>query len=276
MRLFRVCGCKVTTDFWFVQIFFEKSSQLFFGGNLWMRQASEPQRLSDCCNKMAITYVSSYEYLLNIKTMKMKILAVTAMAAAFMTSCGPDRAQVDAVDPSTIVEKIRTCDNDDSLRIYVDAANDYAAKLASENKLDSAKIFLDEVKPVVEKKDSKLLSTFKSVEGVIAGAAESVGEFADTTYSNVKEGVTDAAEKVGDKAEEVKDKAVEAVKDKAEEVKGKAVEKGGKAVEAVKDKTNEIVDKGVDKGGKIVNAVKDKTKEIVDKGVDKTKDVVGK
>lgn len=184
-----------------------------------------------------------------MKKLLMAAMVAVAAAGALGYSCSADRSKVDEINPATLAEKIRNCTNDDSLKLYVDAAKDYASRLASENKLDSARLYLAEIVPEVTKKDPKLADNFKSVEGVIEGAANSAdstlsalgdkaGEAADSVVSKTKEAASAVADKAGDLKDAAVDKAKElkdAAADKAKQVKDEASEAGKNAADKAKE-----------------------------------------
>lgn len=167
-------------------------------------------------------------------------------AIAVVASCSADRAKVEQINPVDLSVKIRNCTSDDSLKLYVAAAKDYAARLASENKLDSARLYLDAVIPEVKKKNPSLAESFKSVEGVIAGAAGQVAEKVDSV-----------ADKGGEKLDSAAAKGKQAVKD---------------AAEATADKARELTDKAVDAGKDVVKKVGD----VADEGAEKARELLGK
>lgn len=176
--------------------------------------------------------------------MKKLLLAAVVVSASLFAACSNDRAKVDEINPQDLATKIQNCNNPDSLKLYVQAAKDYAAKLADENKLDSAQAYLNAVLPEVDKKDPSLAEQFKSVEGVIKAAADS------------------AVQKGKDAAAEAASEAVDATKEKAGEVAEAATEAG-----------KEAVDKAGEAGKKAVDNVKDKASEAAQKGVDKAKEL---
>lgn len=181
--------------------------------------------------------------------MKSTVLTVSAIAALMLgCSCSAERAQQ---SEKSLAEKIESTSNPDSLRMYVNEANAYIEKLTKEGKVEEAQAYLDEIKPVVEKKAPALVPSFVSTALGIAEekARQSAAEFAD---------------KAGDAVDNVKDTAGDAV-DKAKDAANDAVNKAKDKANEAADKANDAVNKAKDKATDAVNKAKDKANDAADK-----------
>lgn len=181
--------------------------------------------------------------------MKTTVLTVSAIAALMLgSSCSAERAQQ---SEKSLAEKIESTSNPDSLRMYVSEANAYIEKLTKEGKVDEAQAYLDEIKPVVEKKAPALVPSFVTTSLGIAEekARQSAAEFADKAgdaVDNVKDAAGNAVNKAKDAAGDAVDKAKDAANDAVNKAKDKANEAADKANDAVnkaKDKANDAANK---------------------------------
>lgn len=166
--------------------------------------------------------------------MKKLFLSLAVLAAVTMVSCGSSEKKAQD-EGAAIKAKIENCTNPDSLKIYVQQAQDYAAKLVSEGKDEAANAYLQEVAPAVEAKDAAAASVFTQLEqkadSAVVAAKDAAKEIADSASSKVeaaKDATKDAVEAAKDKASDVASSA----KDKASEVAGNAAD----AVKAGADK----------------------------------------
>lgn len=177
--------------------------------------------------------------------MKKLILSFAVLATLAATSCGTSVKK--AEDEGAVIKaKIENCTNPDSLKIYVQQAKDYAAKLVKDGDDSAAKAYLSEVAPVVQAKDP-------SAAGVFLGLKAE----ADSALTTAKNAVDSAATKTG---EAVKG-AVDATKDKAAEVGNAVSDKASEVGNAVADKASDV---------------KQKTADAVQAGADKVKEALGK
>jgi len=177
--------------------------------------------------------------------MKKLILSFAVLATLAATSCGTSVKK--AEDEGAVIKaKIENCTNPDSLKIYVQQAKDYAAKLVKDGDDSAAKAYLSEVAPVVQAKDP-------SAAGVFSGLKAE----ADSALTTAKNAVDSAATKTG---EAVKG-AVDATKDKAAEVGNAVSDKASEVGNAVADKASDV---------------KQKTADAVQAGADKVKEALGK
>ncbi len=152
--------------------------------------------------------------------MKKLILSFAVLATLAATSCGTSVKK--AEDEGAVIKaKIENCTNPDSLKIYVQQAKDYAAKLVKDGDDSAAQAYLSEVAPVVQAKDP-------SAAGVFSGLKAE----ADSALTTAKNAVDSAATKTG---EAVKG-AVDATKDKAAEVGNAVSDKASEVGNAVADK----------------------------------------
>lgn len=165
--------------------------------------------------------------------MKKSLFGIALLAALAMSSCG-NRAKVEKVEqnPQQLVAKIENCSNPDSLKIYVEAARDYASKLADENKLDSAQAYINCILPIVEKKDPSMVDSFKSVEGVLKAAEQ----------NGVTKAKTEAGEAVDSAISAVKNKATQTVEDSKEAINNAIENATVKTANAVKESADKVTD----------------------------------
>lgn len=159
--------------------------------------------------------------------MKKLFFAALVALMATMTSCSGTKQAEDK--GAELKSKIENCTDPDSLKLYVEQAQEYAQKLIAEGKDKEAQAYLDEVTPAVNAKNPSLISVLKAQ--------------ADSVATDLKEAASDAVEGTEAKAGEVKDsiaskgaKAVDAAKDAA---KGAASEAAG----AVSDAAQKGADK---------------------------------
>lgn len=164
-----------------------------------------------------------------MKKLFLSIAVVATLAAA--TSCSPSAAKAED-EGAAIKAKIENCSDPDSLRIYVQKAQDYAAKLVKKGDDKAAQAYLDEVAPVIEQKDPSAADVFK---GLVNKADSAVTAAADS-----------AAVKAQEKAEEVKDKAAEAASKTADKISDAAnagKEKAADAIQSAADKAKSALGK---------------------------------
>lgn len=172
--------------------------------------------------------------------MKKLVFSLLAIAAVVVTSCSSKTTDAEAQDEGAVIKaKIENCSDPDSLKIYVQQAKDYAAKLVKEGNDTAAQAYLDEVAPVVREKDPTAVSVFDQLEAK-----------ADSTVSAAVE-----------KADSLKDAAADAVKAKAEESK----EKASQALNDAKDKAADKVDEAKAKAADATQSAADKLKNAIGK-----------
>lgn len=163
--------------------------------------------------------------------MKSTVLTLSAIAALVLgCSCSAERAQK---SEKSLAEKIESTSNPDSLRMYVSEANAYIEKLTKEGKVDEAQKYLEEIKPVVEKKAPALVPSF--VPTALGIAEEKARQSATELADKAKDAANDAADKAGDAVDKAKDKANDAV--------NKAKDKATDAVNKAKDKATDAANK---------------------------------
>lgn len=152
--------------------------------------------------------------------MKKLFFSSLAVAAVLVTSCSSKTTEKEATDEGAAIKaKIENCSDPDSLKIYVQQAKDYAAKLVKEGNDTAAHAYLNEVAPVVQTKDPTAVNIFDQLEAK-----------ADSTVSSVAE-----------KADSLKDKAADAAKTAVENGKEKA------AAKTAKQKTADAAQSAADK-----------------------------
>ena len=182
--------------------------------------------------------------------MKKLILSVAVVAAMSLASCGTSTKE--AQDKGVLLKaKIENCTNPDSLKLYVKQAKDYAGKLAAEGNTAAAKAYIDEVIPVVEKKDPSASAALKGAccraESDVKAAAKQVADTTSQAVDSIKSAVAnkaaDVKKSVGNAVEQTKED-VSAAADKAKQKVGDAAEKTGDAVQKAAEKTKKAL--GVD------------------------------
>ncbi len=175
-------------------------------------------------------------------------LAIAAMAIGSLTSCGSKAAREGSDEGEALKAKIENCTNPDSLKMYVEQAQEYASKLEAEGKGVEAEAYLNKIAPVVKEKDPSVASYFEELK------------------TKAKEEVTEAKEKADSVASDVADKGAAAVD---------SVKNAGKnAVEATKKAGAAAVDGAKDKGAAAVEKGKEKVSDAAQKGADKVKDLL--
>lgn len=167
--------------------------------------------------------------------MKKLILSVAVLAALASVSCSSEKRAEDK--GAELKAKIENCTNPDSMKIYVQQAQEYADKLVKEGKDDAANAFMQEVVPVVQSKDPAAAASFAELR-----AKEAVDSLADAAKDKAKEVSDSVSAKVGDAKDAVKD-AASAAKDKATDVASAAKEKAADAVQQGADKLKDAISK---------------------------------
>lgn len=190
--------------------------------------------------------------------MKKTILSFAVLAAVGLASCQPS-AQNAEDEGAAIKAKIENCSDLDSLKIYVQQARDYAAKLENEGDDSAAKSYLDGIIPTVREKDATALSAFEGLKNV----AEDVIDAAKVETKAIGDDAKNAAENAVNGA-------VEAGKDKVEDAVNDAKGAANSAVQAGKDKADEAANKAK----KAADDAKKKAGDAVQKGADKLKDAL--
>lgn len=190
--------------------------------------------------------------------MKKLILSVAVVAAMSFASCGTSTKQAED-EGEMLRTKIENCKNPDSLKLYVKQAKEYAGKLVSQGNAAAAKAYLDEVTPVIEKKDP---SASAELKGVCCGADSKAKTLAKQVADSTSQAVDSVKDVVADKAGDVKSavgNAVEQTKEDVSSAADKAKEKVGNAAE----KTGDSVKKAAEKTGDAVQNAAEKTKKAL-------------
>lgn len=162
--------------------------------------------------------------------MKKLFLSVALVAAAMMVGCSAEKKAEDK--GAALKAKIENCSDPDSLKIYVQQAKDYAAKLEKEGNDTAAQAYLNEVAPVVRTKDPTAATLFDNLEAK-----------ADSTVSAAVEKV----DSLKDKAADATKATVEAGKEKATEAAKEVTDKAAAAAETAKQKTADAAQSAADK-----------------------------
>ncbi len=203
--------------------------------------------------------------------MKKLILSVAIVAGAAMMACST--ADKTAEKASAMTSKIENCTNPDSLKAYVDQANEYVQTLVNSGKIKEAQEFMAKIEPVVKEKAPALAGTFTAVQAAIGKAADTAKETAADAAEQTKEAVSDS---IDSKVEAAKDAAADAVDNATDAVKDKASQatdavKG--AAEKVADKTTDVAKNVADKTTDVAKTVADKAGNAAQKTADKLKDL---
>ena len=119
---------------------------------------------------------------------KILFVAVVAMAATLASCSGTKQAEDKG---AALKAKIENCTNPDSLKLYVQQAQEYAQKLIAEGKDKEAQAYLDEVTPAVTAKDPSLVNVLKaqgdSVAADLKVAASAVADSASAKAGEIKD-----------------------------------------------------------------------------------------
>lgn len=181
--------------------------------------------------------------------MKKILFTVAVFAAITVAGCSTATEQEKKAE-KTLQDKIENCTNPDSMKVYVEQAKAYAAKLVAEGKPDEAKKYLEDLTPAIDKAEPSL----KQQWGDAVEAVKTV--------------TVSAADSVADKTAE----AVDSVKAKSSDVKAAVVNKA----EEAKGETKNVVDKVVDGTKNVAGKVKDGTVNTYEKVKDGTVDTYNK
>jgi hypothetical protein len=182
--------------------------------------------------------------------------AIAAVSAVALTSCGGSNnaaKEEETVDEGANIQAlIENCSNNDSLQVYAEQAQAYAAKLEAEGKTEEAQAYLQTLATVVEQKDP----TAVNIIDLLKSAAQAK---ANEVVTDVKEGVDESVDAVTDAAATAATSAAAAGKQTVDN-----------AVQAGKDK----VDATVQAGKSAVDNAAQKGKNAVDNATQKGKDAV--
>lgn len=176
--------------------------------------------------------------------MKKLLLSVAVLATLALASCGSSAKSAEDKG-AELKAKIENCTDPDSLKIYVQQAQEYAEQLVKEGKDQAAADYLNEVAPVLEAKQAQGVSILENIKNEADEAVEKAQEAADSVKAgvdNAVKGATEAVSDAKDKAaataaaavETAKDKATEAVSNAADATKAAADEAAQKAKDAAK------------------------------------------
>lgn len=197
-------------------------------------------------------------------------VAIVMLALGSLTSCGGNAAAKEGKDEGLVIkEKIENCTDPDSLKIYVQQAQEYASSLEAKGDGEAAKAYIDEVAPVIDKKDPEAASFFRKLKDAAQEEIAEIDSTAKAKAEELREKGGEAVDAVKDEASDVYEKGKGAVTDAAK----KTSDKAGDIYEAGKEKTKETVEKGKEKTKEAVEKGKEKTKEAVEKGKEKLKKI---
>ena len=196
--------------------------------------------------------------------MKKMVLAVMAVAAIGLTSCGNKTQQAEAVDSVAIVDSLAG-----------EAAQGVIDQLGAQLQAgDAGK--LQEIVTAAKEKIAELLKEnadkVKEVVGDNAAVAAAVTALTDIDPESV---ITGVLEKVGETATEAKDAAVDAAtgaKDAAVDAANKQVEAGKAAIE---QKANEVKDAAKKQAEETKEAAKKQANDAVDNAAKEVKKGLG-
>lgn len=172
--------------------------------------------------------------------MKKLILSVAVLATMVTVSCGSTEKRAED-EGAALKAKIENCTDPDSMKIYVQQAQEYADKLVKEGKDDAANSFMQEVVLAVQAKDPVAAASFAELQ-----AKEAVDSLAAAAKDKAQEVSDSVSAKVGDAKDAVKN-AAEVAKDKTAEAAAAAKEKTTEAAAAAKEKAANAVKDGADK-----------------------------
>ena len=214
--------------------------------------------------------------------MKKMVLAVMAVAAIGLTSCGNKTQQAEAVDSVAIVDSLAgeaaqgvidqlgaqlQAGDAGKLQEIVTAAKEKIAELLKENP-EVAKEYVAKVQTYLKENADKV----KEVVGENAAVAAAVTALTDIDPESV---ITGVLEKVGETATEAKDAAVDAAtgaKDAAVDAANKQVEAGKAAIE---QKANEVKDAAKKQAEETKEAAKKQANDAVDNAAKEVKKGLG-
>lgn len=186
-------------------------------------------------------------------------MAVALMTAGALTSCGSKAATEGADEGEALKVKIENCSDPDSLRMYVEQAQEYAQKLEAEGKGEEAEAYLNKLLPTVQEKDPSVASYFEDLKAKAKEEVTEVKNDVDSVANSAVEGVKEAGENV----KEAGENAVNAAKEAGANAVNSAKEKGAETVDAAKNAGSNAVEKG-----------KEKASDAVQKGADKVKNLL--
>lgn len=160
---------------------------------------------------------------------KILFVAVVAMAATLASCSGTKQAEDEG---AALKAKIENCTNPDSLKLYVQQAQEYAQKLIAEGKDKEAQAYLDEVTPAVTAKDPSLVNVLKaqgdSVAADLKEAASAVADSASAKAGEIKDSIASKGAKAVDAAKGAASNAADAVSDAAQKGADKVKDLVGK------------------------------------------------
>lgn len=186
-------------------------------------------------------------------------MAVALMTAGVLTSCG-SKAVTEATDEGEALKvKIENCTDPDSLKMYVEQAQEYAQKLEAEGKGEEAEAYLTTLLPTLQEKDPSVASYFEELKAKAKEEVKDAKEGVDSLANSAVEGVKETGENI----KEAGENAVNAAK-----------EAGANAVNAAKEKGSEVVDAAKNAGTNAVDKGKEKAADAVQKGADKVKNIL--
>jgi hypothetical protein len=192
--------------------------------------------------------------------------AIAAASVAALTSCGSNAAkEEETVDEGASIQAlIENCSDPDSLQVYAQQAQQYAAKLEAEGKTEEAQAYLEALIPVVEQKDPTAVNIIELLKSAAqAKANEVVSDVksdVDESVDAVKDAATDAASAAAAAGKQTVDNAVQTGKDKADA----AVQAGKSAVDNAAQKGKNAVDNATQKGKDAVsNATQNAANKVI-------------
>lgn len=186
-------------------------------------------------------------------------MAVALMTAGALTSCGSNSAKEGADEGEALKAKIENCSDPDSLRMYVEQAQEYAQKLEAEGKGTEAEAYLNALIPTVQAKDPSVGAFFEELKAKAAAEVNAAKDGVDSLTNSAVENAKEAGENV----KEAGENAVNAAKEAGVNAVNSAKEKGAEAVDAAKKAGSNAVEKG-----------KEKVSDAAQKGADKVKDLL--
>jgi hypothetical protein len=185
--------------------------------------------------------------------MKKLFLSVAIVATMMLTACSSsEKAATDK--GAELKAKIENCSNPDSLKVYIQQAQEYVAQLAKEGNDSAANAYLQEITPAIVAKDPTAVSLLTKIKNdakaVATEATDSAKAVADSATADVVKAIEGAKVAGVDAAANAKaavENAKESAKATANEAKAAANETANKAVDNAKNAASNAIQSAADK-----------------------------
>jgi hypothetical protein len=188
--------------------------------------------------------------------------AIAAVSAVALTSCGGSNnaaKEEETVDEGANIQAlIENCSNNDSLQVYAEQAQAYAAKLEAEGKTEEAQAYLQTLATVVEQKDPTAVNIIDLLKSAAQAKANEV--VTDESVGAVTDAAATAATSAAAAGKQTVDNAVQAGKDKVDAT----VQAGKSTVDNAAQKGKNAVDNATQKGKDAVsNATQNAANKVI-------------